>query len=134
MIEFLIYGIKMDVKRRILGIVILPLFTITVLVNCTTTVSTSYEKPCYEVSNIPLEGTLNNFSKLIEEENINDLILTIYYLNPLILSRGAYCVDDIITHDRMQKFVIVGSELKKKLTCLSSLVLILLYQLRISLF
>ena len=115
MIEFLIYGIKMDVRRRILGIVILPLFAITVLVNCTTTASTSYKKPCYEVSNIPLVETLNDFSKLIEDENINDLILTIYYLNPLILSRGAYCVDDIITHDRMHKFVIVGSELKRNI-------------------
>lgn len=59
------------------------------------------------------EKALNNFSKLIEKKNFDDLSLTIYYINPFILTRAPLGVDDLINFSNVKKIVISGSDLEE---------------------
>jgi hypothetical protein len=61
------------------------------------------------------EKALNNFSKLIEEKNFDDLSLTIYYISPFILTRTSLSVDDLINFNNVKKIVISGSDLEGNL-------------------
>jgi hypothetical protein len=72
----------MKTKKSILKIVIPLLLGITILVSCGRTDTSP-------------ENTLKNFSKQIEQGNLEDLRLTIYYMNPNILT-DLLSVDDLI--------------------------------------
>ncbi|WP_138756582.1 hypothetical protein [Paenibacillus sinopodophylli] len=54
-----------------------------------------------------------NFSELIENENIADIILTIYYVNPFILTRQPWSVGNLINSQSVKKIVISGSDLEE---------------------
>ncbi|CAM4472274.1 hypothetical protein [Paenibacillus typhae] len=54
-----------------------------------------------------------NISELIAKENINDISLTIYYLNPLTLTRYPLSAEDLISFTDVHKIVINGNDLKK---------------------
>lgn len=56
------------------------------------------------------EKLLNNYSKLIEK---NDLTLTIYYINPFILTRYPLSVDNLINFEGVKKIVVSGSSLEE---------------------
>ena len=53
-----------------------------------------------------------NVAELIENENMDDLSLTIHYMNPGILTVFALSIDDLINRDH-NKIVISGSELEE---------------------
>ena len=54
-----------------------------------------------------------NFSELIENENIDDVRLTIYYVNPYLLTLIPWSVDDLIDSSQENKIVINGSALEE---------------------
>lgn len=55
-----------------------------------------------------------NLSERIAKENINDISLTIYYLNPLILTRYPLSAEDLISFTDAHKIVINGNDLKEQ--------------------
>jgi len=50
-----------------------------------------------------------SFSALIEQGKINELTLTIYCMNPLVLTRYPLSVGDLVDNRHVRKFVIEGS-------------------------
>ncbi len=87
-------------KRIILGFLAILWIASTVLTSC-------------GGDNVRLEKALNNFSKLVEEKNLGNLTLTIYFINPYILTRVALSVDDLINFRDVQIIIINGSELEE---------------------
>lgn len=67
------------------------------------------------------EKALKNFSKQIEQGNLNDIHLTVYYLSPFILTRTPLSIDDLVNHNAVQKFVVDGSTLKEHTDLLSQI-------------
>jgi len=65
-------------------------------------------------SNMPPEKALNKFLKQIEKGNIDDISLTIYYLNPNILTFLALDVNGLIDYAQTEKFVIDGVQLTEE--------------------
>jgi hypothetical protein len=62
------------------------------------------------------EAALKSFSKQIEQGNLDNLRLRIYYMNPNILTFMPVSVEDLINSegdDRIQKFVIDGNSLEE---------------------
>lgn len=59
------------------------------------------------------------FSKLLKQENLDDLSLTIYYINPLILTLYPLSVDDLINMDNVHKIIIDGSNLEEHIDLLN---------------
>ena len=56
---------------------------------------------------------LFNISELIENENIDDISLTIYYVNPFILTLFPWSIDNLIDSSQENKIVVNGSDLKE---------------------
>ena len=83
----------MNVKKRIVGILVFLLFTISILFSM-------YLKPSL------------NVSELIENENINDMSLTIYYLSPYSLMFYPVSSVEDLMHRCDKKIVINGSDLE----------------------
>ena len=95
-------------KTIIWGIPILLLFVVTVFF-------------AFNKSNMPPEKALNKFSKLIEKKNLDDISLTIYYMNLDIFTFAALSVDDLIKFNAVQKFVIDSNSLEEHIDLLKQL-------------
>jgi hypothetical protein len=85
-------------KSIILGFLILMLPVATILSSC-------------GEDNMNLEIAV----KLIEQDNLGDLSLTVYYIDPLILIRAPLGVDDLLHFRDINKIVINGSNLKENI-------------------
>ena len=64
---------------------------------------------------------LEKYTKIIEDENFDKLSLTIYYINPTILTRAPLSVDQLIKYNNVNKIVISGSELKEHIDLLKQI-------------
>ncbi|WP_422658084.1 hypothetical protein ACK8P5_20415 [Paenibacillus sp. EC2-1] len=84
------------------------LLTITILASC-------------GGNNIRPEKVLNSFSKLIENNNIDDLSLTIYYISPSNLTRSPLSVDGLINSNYVYKEIVNGSSLEEHIDLLNQL-------------
>ena len=84
-------------KRVILSITILILAIVVIIV--------------VGVNNMRPEKALNTFLEQIEQGNINNIRLTIYYMNPNILTPFALNIKDLINHPQTQKLIIDGVQL-----------------------
>jgi len=58
------------------------------------------------------EKAIPDFSTFIENENLDDVSLKIYYINPFILTRAPLSIDGLIGHSAVQKIIIDGNSLK----------------------
>ncbi len=91
----------MATKKQItFGFIILLLLAVTFICGCTE-VNMFSKKP------------LLDFSELIENENINNISLTIYYISPYILTDIPLSVDDLINSNSVKKIVINGNDLEE---------------------
>ena len=89
----------MNIKKVIvLGFSILILLAVTILASCGGNDMQSKKASDY-------------FSKLTEKENLDNLSLTIYYINPSILTRAPLSVDNLINHNAVHRIVVPGIEL-----------------------
>ncbi|AIQ54616.1 hypothetical protein [Paenibacillus sp. FSL R7-0331] len=68
----------------------------------------------------PKEPALN-ISKRVAKEDINDISLTIYYLNPFILTRYPLSAEDLISFTDVQKIVIRGGDLEEPMDLLKQI-------------
>ena len=87
-------------KRIILGIFILLLLASTVFAGC-------------GGKDMRAVKALDDLLKIIEEHNFDDLSLTIYYNDPLLLTSFPLSVDDLINFFDVKKIVINGSDLEE---------------------
>jgi hypothetical protein len=62
--------------------------------------------------NVYLKKLTHDIVEKIDNENVNDLVLTIYYMDPKILTPFALDIKDLVARDDI-KIVISGSELEK---------------------
>ncbi|MDQ6422392.1 hypothetical protein RB620_23455 [Paenibacillus sp. LHD-117] len=95
-------------KRIIIRFPILMLLAVTILASC-------------GGNNMRPEKALNSFSKLIENKNLDDLSLTIYYISPSILTRAPLSVDGLINSSHVHKEVANGSSLEEHIDLLNQL-------------
>jgi len=56
---------------------------------------------------------LHKYSRIIEQVDVNDLSLTIYYMSPWILTTFPLSVDGLINHSITEKTIVSGSDLKE---------------------
>jgi hypothetical protein len=96
----------MNFKRSITSIFLL--LTVTIFTGC-------------EENDIRLGKALNNFSKSIEKENLDNITLTIYYLSPFILTRAPLSIDNLISHNATQKIVVDSNSLKEHVDLLNQI-------------
>ena len=87
-------------KRKSIVFLALLLFGITVLAAC----GGDTMRP---------EKELQNFSDIIEEGNLDDLSLTIHYINPTILTRYPLSVENLLNYSGVVKVVIKGKDLEE---------------------
>jgi hypothetical protein len=64
---------------------------------------------------------LNNFSKLIEKKNFDDLSLTIYYMSPFTATGYPWSAEDLISRREENKIVINGSRLEEHIDLLNQI-------------
>jgi hypothetical protein len=95
-------------KIKISGFLIFILLAITILSSC-------------EGNDMQSEKVLNNFSKLIEKKNFDDLNLTIYYMSPFTSTRYPWSAEDLISRREENKIVINGSSLEKHIDLLNQI-------------
>jgi hypothetical protein len=67
------------------------------------------------------EIALNNFSKLIEKKNFDDLSLTIYYMSPFTATGYPWSAEDLISRREENKIVINGSRLEEHIDLLNQI-------------
>lgn len=89
-------------KNVLLGFLALILFTTIILTIC-------------RGNDMRPEKALDNFSKLIEKGNIDDLNLTIYYYGVFKLTLYPQSKDELINETNRTKIIVSGSDLKKHL-------------------
>jgi hypothetical protein len=95
-------------KTKISGFIIFILLALTILSSC-------------GGNDIQSKKALNNFSKLIEEENFDDLSLTIYYMSPFAATRYPWSAEDLINRREENKIVINGSRLEEHIDLLNQI-------------
>jgi len=83
-------------KNKLLKFIILLLLAVTVLTNCGSDDMHADKKP--------IES-----SELIENEDLNDISLTIYYISPYILTRVPLSIEDLIKYSEVNKIVLRGN-------------------------
>ncbi|MWC31236.1 hypothetical protein [Paenibacillus sp. MMS18-CY102] len=94
-------GIEMTSKKYInLGIIIIVVLAVTFISSCNE-INTRSKKVTFDLS------------ELIQNENIDDVSLSIYYVNPHILTRYPWSVDHLIKSSSVEKIVINGSDLEE---------------------
>ena len=94
----------MNLKKRIsIGFLALLLFTITVLTGCGS-------------DNMRPEKELKTFAEIIEKGNLDNLSLTIYYIDPTILTRYPLSVDNLMNYSGVNKIVIEGKDLEEHIS------------------
>ena len=59
------------------------------------------------------EKEFESFSNIIESENLDELTLTIYYIDSEILTRYPLSVDNLINFNNVTEIVVKGDELKE---------------------
>jgi len=95
----------MNTKKNILLVfLIFILFVVTILTSCGGN-----------------DMRLNDFSKVIEKGKLDDLSLTIYYMNPFIQTRFPLSVDHLINRSSVQTFVIYGNELEEQIDLINQI-------------
>lgn len=62
-------------------------------------------------TSIQLQDALENYSKMVQGDMPEDLCLTIYYVDPQLLTRYPWSVDTLINCDMTQKIVIERGEI-----------------------
>lgn len=62
-----------------------------------------------------------NFSDIIENEDINNLSLSIYYVNPYIFTLSPWSIDDLINSKNVNKVVIKGRDLEEHIDLLGQI-------------
>lgn len=87
-------------KQSMIGLIILLLLAVIILIS-------------YGRSNMFSKKPFFNFSELIENDNVDDISLTIYYMSPYIFTDFPQSVDDLINRCGDNKIVISGSELEE---------------------
>lgn len=95
-------------KRMTVGLPILILLAVSILASC-------------GGNDIGPDNGLNKFSKLVEEEKLDDLSLTIYHIYPATLTRLPLSVDDLINYRNVNKVVVHGSSLVEHINLLKQL-------------
>lgn len=98
----------MNLKKSTVLLVLILIFTLTIFVSC-------------GGDNMRPEKALKKFSKEIENGNLVNMNLTIYYLSPLIRTMIPLSVDDLIKISDTHKVVINGSELDKNIELLKQI-------------
>ncbi|MDQ2085530.1 hypothetical protein RBH29_03665 [Herbivorax sp. ANBcel31] len=102
---YLVGGIEMVSKKNIIiGFIVFLLFASTFLI--------IYEKRSPQ-------RALNNFSKLIESENFDDLSLTIYYSNAFTML--PLSVEDLKSHRSTVKVTVNGDQLAEHIDLLKTI-------------
>jgi hypothetical protein len=87
-------------KYIIVGFIVFLIFITTLLTSCWK-------------DNVDSKKQSLNFSDLINNENIDDISLTIYFINPFILTRHPWSAEEIIRSREEQKIVINGNDLEE---------------------
>ncbi|HHV99507.1 MAG TPA: hypothetical protein GXX36_08020 [Clostridiaceae bacterium] len=95
-------------KNIVLGILMLILLATTIFASC----GGKCMRP---------EKILSNFSKLIENGKLDNLSLTIYYIDPLVLTRAPLSVDDLINFSSVRKIVIDDIDVEKHIDLLKQI-------------
>jgi hypothetical protein len=95
-------------NAKITGFLILILLALTILSSC-------------EGNDMQSEKALNNFSKLIEKKNFDDLSLKIYYMSPFAATRYPWSAEDLISRRAENKIVINGSRLEENIDLLNQI-------------
>jgi len=90
-------------KRTSVGFLALLLFAIAVLTGC-------------RGDKMQGEEVLKTFSERIEKDSLDDLTLTIYYIDPTILTRYPLSIDKLINDSDVNKIVITGEELAEHIS------------------
>ena len=70
---------------------------------------------------MPVKNTVNNFSRLLETGSFENLTLTIYYINPLIITRIPISADSLIHMEEANKIVVHGNMLSEHINLLKKL-------------
>lgn len=84
----------MRIKKGILlGFLMLALLVTTILAS-------------YGGNNVRLQKAMDSFSNLIEKGTLDKLSLTIYYMDPITLTRAPLSVDDLMNFSSVKKIVI----------------------------
>ena len=110
----------MKIKRIIkIGLVIFILIAVTILAICVKNYIS--QKRELKESKMQLKESMQNFSMLIESENLDDLTLTIYYMSFFILTRGYLSANDLINYTCDNKIVVSGELLKEHIDLLKQL-------------
>ena len=90
-----------DLKnRKLVVILILVLLVSTVLIS-------------YGINYMRAITTLRQFSKLIKQEEINDISLTIHYMSPFIFTFFPITIEGLVNGNEQFKTVIVGSDFEE---------------------
>lgn len=84
--------------KRIIALLVLGFLLVTILTGCS--------DPAAQ-----LQDKLENYSKIMQADLPEDLRLTIYYIDPRILTAYAWNVDTLIKYDETQKIVIEREEI-----------------------
>jgi len=71
------------------------------------------------VTNMRPERALNNFSRIVEQGNIENISLTIYYINPNIFTPFAISVSDL--RRNANEIVVEGNDLKEYIDLFSQI-------------
>lgn len=95
-------------KNVILGFFVLILFIGTILTSC-------------GGNNMHPVKALNNFSKLIEKGNLDDLSLTIYYIDPSTCTLKPLSIDELLNMENVKKIVVKSNELKEHIDLLNKI-------------
>jgi len=93
----------MSVKKKIIsGLLILVLFISIILIG-------------YGGYNMHLRNQAFNFAEILENENIDDLSLTIYYMSPFVIGHFPISIESFsrLMEDQDRKIVISGSDLEE---------------------
>lgn len=99
---------KVNLKRSTVLRVLILIFALTIFVSC-------------GGNNMRPEKELKNFTKEIENGNLANLGLTIFYLSPSTLTLYPLSVDDLINSSNVHKVVINGSRLDENIELLKQI-------------
>mgnify|MGYP000867909886 CR=1 FL=1 len=69
-------------------------------------------------NNMRPEKAIKEYLEIIEKETFDELSLTIYYIDPMLLTRAPLSVDKLINFNNVNKIVIDGSELENHIDLL----------------
>ena len=71
---------------------------------------------CCGGDNTRSKDVMNSLAKVTERKNFDDLSLTIYYIDPLILTRAPLSVDRLINFRSVKIIIINGNDMKEQIS------------------